>query len=142
MPPLRERIEDIPWLIELFFENAIDRNISILKGVSSLTIEAALSHPWPGNVRELRNRVERAVALSLGEWLMPADMFPQKRAAANVPELLDGSLHATREAAEKRRIESALREAGGHISATAKTLGISRTTLWERMRKLGISNSN
>lgn len=142
MPPLRERIEDIPWLIELFFENAIDRNISILKGVSSLTIEAALSYPWPGNVRELRNRVERAVALSLGEWLMPADMFPQKRAVANIPELLDGSLLATRDAAEKRRIESALREAGGHISATAKALGISRTTLWERMRKLGISNAN
>lgn len=142
LPPLRERPEDIPWLIEQFFEAAVDRDSSILRGISSLAIEAALVHPWPGNVRELRNRVERAVALAPGEWLMPSDMFPQKRGAPNLTPLADGSLTATRDAAEKRRIESALREAGGHVSATAKALGISRTTLWERMRKLGINNPN
>ena len=56
-----------------------------LAGVSGLAEEAALGHPWPGNVRELRNRVERAVALALGPWLMPGDLFPEAADASRMP---------------------------------------------------------
>jgi DNA-binding NtrC family response regulator len=75
VPPLRERLADIPWLLDQFFDqfNAEDE----LAGISGLAEEAALHHAWPGNVRELRNRVERAVALALGPWIMPGDLFPE-----------------------------------------------------------------
>jgi DNA-binding NtrC family response regulator len=137
LPPLRERQDDIPWLAEQFLEANLDRDSAILRGISSLAIEAALAHDWPGNIRELRNRVERAIALAPGEWIMPADLFPQRRGDVRVSPTA-GTLSAARAAAERRRIESALREAGGHVSATARLLGVSRTTLWERMRRLGI----
>ncbi|MBN8945465.1 MAG: sigma-54-dependent Fis family transcriptional regulator [Rhizobiales bacterium] len=135
MPPLRERRDDIPWLIDMFFEAAAESGGSALKGVSSLTVEAALAHGWPGNIRELRNRIERAVALTQGDWLMPSDVFPQRSGSPNLPSVDDGSLAAARDAAEARRIESALKETSGHIGEAAKLLGISRTTLWERMRR-------
>ncbi|MCA1952005.1 MAG: sigma-54 dependent transcriptional regulator [Hyphomicrobiales bacterium] len=137
LPPLRERRDDIPWLAGQFFDASLDRDRNILRGFSSLAIEAALAHDWPGNIRELRNRVERAVALAPGEWIMPADLFPQRRGDASA-QADAGTLSAARDAAERRRIESALRETGGHVGATARLLGISRTTLWERMRRLGI----
>ena len=100
--------------------------------------EAALSHPWRGNVRELRNRVERAVNLATGPWLMPADLFPEHRNTAvdAADPLLP--LAAVRDAAEKRQIERVLRETGGHLIEAAKRLDISRTTLWEKMRRYGI----
>jgi DNA-binding NtrC family response regulator len=141
LPPLRERRDDIPWLAEQFLEASLDRDNGILRGISSLAVEAALEHDWPGNIRELRNRVERAIALAPGEWIMPADLFPQRR-SEHAPHAVGSTLSAAREAAERRRIESALREADGHVGATARLLGISRTTLWERMRKLGMNASD
>lgn len=137
LPPLRERRDDIPWLLDQYFEACVDRDSSILRGISSLATEAALDHDWPGNIRELRNRVERAVALAPGEWVMPTDLFPQRRGGAAAAPAI-GTLSATREAAERRRIESALRECDGHLGATARLLGISRTTLWEHMKRLQI----
>jgi len=136
IPPLRERTADIPWLLDRFFEefNAGGE----LMGVSGLAEQAALAHPWPGNVRELRNRVERAVALALGPWLMPGDLFPEKADAAADPAPLS-SLEDARLAAERRHILLALSLTGGEIIPTAKALGISRTTLWEKMRRLGLS---
>ena len=69
------------WLLDQFFDqfNAEGE----LAGVSGLAEEAALAHPWPGNVRELRNRVERGVALALGPWLMPGDLFPEAAHASS-----------------------------------------------------------
>ncbi|RMF03700.1 MAG: sigma-54-dependent Fis family transcriptional regulator, partial [Alphaproteobacteria bacterium] len=138
VPPLRERPADIRWLMDMFFvEFATSRN-GAPRGISSLAEEAALEHDWPGNVRELRNRVERAVALALGEWVMPGDLFPERGAAPREPE--GGStLAGARENAEKRRIQKTLLEHDGQIVRTAEALGISRTTLWEKMRKYGLS---
>lgn len=136
VPPLRDRPQDIPWLLDAFFLEFASAHDRDLRGVSSLAESAALAHPWPGNVRELRNRVERAVALGLGDWIMPADLFPET-AAAHSPG--SPSLAAARESAEMRRIEKALAENQGAILRTAEALGISRTTLWEKMRKFGLS---
>ncbi len=137
-PPLRERPEDISWLLARYFALFAEQAEISLRGISSLAEEAALTHPWRGNVRELRNRVERAVNLATGPWLMPADLFPELRQAP-----IDGAdpvlpLAAVRDAAEKRQIERMLRETGGQISDAAKRLGVSRTTLWEKMRRYGI----
>ncbi len=79
IPPLRQRPEDIAWLLDRFLENAVSSDTRI-RGFSALAEEAALAHPWPGNVRELRNRVDRAVALSTSEWIMPGDLFPEQSA--------------------------------------------------------------
>ncbi|SKA26581.1 sigma-54-dependent transcriptional regulator [Consotaella salsifontis] len=136
VPPLRERKEDIAWLLDRFFEEFAALVDTPLRGVSALTEQAAADHPWPGNVRELRNRVERAVALGLGPWLMPSDLFPE----ALQHQVVDafGSLAEVRNEAERRHIERALGCASGEMARAAKILGIGRTTLWEKMQKLGL----
>jgi DNA-binding NtrC family response regulator len=138
VPPLRERQDDIGWLSARLFDEYAAQSGSDLAGVSALAEEALLAHPWPGNVRELRNRVERAVALGLGPWLMPGDFFSEAP-----PTAADGvplpSLEEARMAAERRHILRALQQTEGEVGQAAKLLGISRTTLWEKMRRLGIS---
>ncbi|MDR3470225.1 MAG: sigma-54 dependent transcriptional regulator [Devosia sp.] len=141
VPPLRERLADIPWLMELFFERAVEQFGASLNGISSLAEDAALAHSWPGNVRELRNRVERGVALALGSWLMPADLFPEGSIAEmNSPPF--ASLEQAREEAERRQIRRALEVTGNEVAAAARMLAISRTTLWEKMRRLGIRSGD
>jgi DNA-binding NtrC family response regulator len=138
VPPLRARQEDIGWLLDQFFDqfNASGE----VAGVSGLAEEAALAHPWPGNVRELRNRVERGVALALGPWLLPGDLFPEAVDTTSPAAALP-SLEEARLATERRHILRALALTGGEIIPAAKALGVSRTTLWEKMRRLGIANS-
>jgi two-component system response regulator HydG len=137
MPPLRDRPDDIPWLVEKFFAEFSSRADTQLKGVSALAIEAAVAHRWPGNIRELRNRMERAVALSLGQWIMPGDLLPEYADSGPAERL--GSLEDARQNAEKRHILRALSLTNGELSAASKLLGIGRTTLWEKMRRLGIN---
>ncbi|BBF92338.1 sigma-54-dependent transcriptional regulator [Blastochloris tepida] len=136
VPPLRDRPADIVLLLNQFFAEIAPHSNTALHGFSSLTEEAALAYPWPGNVRELRNRVERAATLALGEWLMPSDLFPEAARASD--DEAPRGLAAARDAAERREIERALRDSGGHVGEAAKRLGIARTTLWERMRRLSI----
>jgi DNA-binding NtrC family response regulator len=138
IPPLRKRPEDISWLLSRYFSVFAPQGDYALRGVSSYAEDAARTHPWRGNVRELRNRIERAVALATGPWLMPADIFPELR-----DDLIDSvdpilPLAAVRDAAEKRQIEHVLRETKGQIIEAAKRLDISRTTLWEKMRRYGL----
>ncbi len=138
VPPLRERPDDILWLMRRIYAEISSATESPLLGISTLAEDAALAYPWPGNVRELRNRVERAVTLGDGEWLMPGDLFPDcGHRMHQLPEPVR-SLAVVRDAAEKREIERALRETAGQIAEAAKLLGISRTTLWERMRRFEV----
>ena len=142
LAPLRDRPEDIGWLLDRFV--AAGRQSagvsSLPKGASALAHDAALAHEWPGNVRELRNRVERAMALATGEWLQPVDLFPNRRGAAKSTG--QGALSSIRDAAEKRAIESALKDSGGRAPEAARLLGVSRTTLWEKMRRLQVGEGN
>jgi transcriptional regulator with PAS, ATPase and Fis domain len=141
IPPLRDRQQDIPWLMERFFAESADRMETSLKGISSLAEEAALSYDWPGNIRELRNRMERAVALGLGQWVMPGDMFPEQ-GDETASTLQMGSLEEVRQSAEKRHILRALAATSGEVGAASKLLGIGRTTLWEKMRRLGLNGAD
>jgi DNA-binding NtrC family response regulator len=127
--------------MERFFIESASRMTTSLKGISSLAEEAAMSYPWPGNIRELRNRMERAVALGLGQWVMPGDMFPEQRNEAVSDDHM-GSLEDIRQRAEKRHILRALAATNGEIGAASKLLGIGRTTLWEKMRRLGLSGTD
>jgi transcriptional regulator with PAS, ATPase and Fis domain len=139
LPPLRDRPEDISWLMQGLFDDLSQRLETNVRGLSSLAEEAALNHRWPGNARELRNRLERAITLATGEWIMPADLFPEtSRTRPDVASVVQ-PLAIARDAAERREIERALRQTGGQIAEAAKLLGVSRTTLWERMRRFEIA---
>ncbi|ADH88603.1 two component, sigma54 specific, transcriptional regulator, Fis family [Ancylobacter novellus DSM 506] len=137
LPALRERLEDIPWLMDRFFAELSEQLPTQARGISGLAQEAALAHAWPGNVRELRNRMERAVALAMGPWLMPGDLFPES-AGRPVSSATFESLETARLEAERRHIVRALAATNGEISGAARLLGIGRTTLWEKMRRLGL----
>jgi two-component system response regulator AtoC len=142
LPPLRDRPEDVADLLESVAAAAARENGLPGIAIDPAAVVAALAHAWPGNVRELINRVQRAVALGAGETLGAADLFPDGiatggRAAAG-GEALDGSLSDVREAAERRHILAALARTGGSTKDAADLLQVSRTTLWEKMRRYGI----
>jgi DNA-binding NtrC family response regulator len=142
VPPLRERVDDIDWLIDRFFAEFARTIESDVVGVSALACEAAREHGWPGNVRELRNRIERAVALAAGRWIMPGDLFPERSDRPVADCEFIATLGTAREGAEKRHIQRALSMTGGAILPAAKALGISRTTLWEKMKRYGLTGSD
>ena len=98
-----------------------------------------LNTDGPATCGELRNRMERAVALTKTEWIMPSDLFPDRTRSANAEAAQFATLSQARDLAERRQIERALRQTDGQIIEAAKLLGISRTTLWEKMRRLGLS---
>jgi DNA-binding NtrC family response regulator len=136
VPPLRQRPEDVEELAAHFlrhFARSLGRDVPALDAEA---LGALLHHGWPGNVRELRNRIERALVLAESQRLGVADLFPERQ-AQEAPPL---SLAAAREAAEREHIRRILARCGGRIGDAAQVLGVSRTTLWERMRRLGIKD--
>ncbi|MBN9265230.1 sigma-54 dependent transcriptional regulator [Hyphomicrobium sp. CS1BSMeth3] len=142
IPPLRNRRDDVEWLIDRFFAEFSQTIESDVVGVSALAYEAARQHDWPGNVRELRNRVERAVALAASRWIMPSDLFPERGIRATESHQPIAPLEHARDDAERRHIQRALAMTGGAILPAAKALGISRTTLWEKMKRLGLGGTD
>jgi two-component system C4-dicarboxylate transport response regulator DctD len=128
IPPLRERIEDVPLLFEYFAASAAAAHERELRPVNSATLTMLVTHHWPGNVRELRNAAER---YALG---LPGPLMPQ--AADNGSERL--SLAEQVEAFERALIERCLSETGGKIGAVLERLKIPRRTLSEKMVRLGI----
>lgn len=137
--PLRERPEDVLWLAQRFLEEITEVRDTPVRGISALAEDAMLEHRWPGNARELRNRLERAAALSENTLLMPIDLFPEKRVAFVAPPV--ETLSEARDAAERRQILRVLSMTNGQISLAARHLGVSRTTLWEKMTRFGIENT-
>ena len=85
------------------------------------------------------HRIERAVALAVGRWIMPGDLFPERMDHPAAENRFLESLGTARESAEKRHIQRALEMTGGAILPAAKALGISRTTLWEKMKRYGLA---
>ena len=137
VPPLRERREDIPLLIRYFTQKHAKRMNRPIEEIPSSAIDALTGYDWPGNIRELQNVIERSVILSAGRLLQVALPDPVKPVAASRP-----SARAD-EAAERERILLALRESGGRVSGpsgAAEKLGLRRTTLQSRMKKLRIEH--
>jgi DNA-binding NtrC family response regulator len=138
IPPLRARREDIVSLAEHFiaqFSRAAGHRIPAL---TPAAMTALLDHVWPGNVRELRHRVQRALDLAAAAPQVSAHMLFPERSLLEEPRERVGTLAEARERAERLHIEEAIRETRGEIAKAATLLGISRTTLWEKMRKLRI----
>lgn len=140
VPPLRDRRDDILPLLLTYLRRYAD---SFGRPAQCLTPQAeatALTHDWPGNVRELRNRIERAVALSTGAWLGVADLFPELGTRDSFGDAHDWPhLTAVRDESERSYILATLQRADGQLGKAADLLGVGRTTLWEKMRRLGIA---
>jgi formate hydrogenlyase transcriptional activator len=135
VPPLRERREDIPLLIRYFTQKHARRMNRSIESIPSAAIDALADYDWPGNIRELQNLIERSVILSPGRVLQVV-----------LPETAKSSTPSPRssrpiETGERERIFEALRAADGRVagpSGAAARLGLRRTTLQSRMKKLGI----
>jgi two-component system response regulator AtoC len=135
LPPLRERKEDIPNLIEFFmdkYRGKLSKNVRLSKDAA----DVLLGYDYPGNVRELENTIERCVTLAAGEVIGP-DELPA--AVMNRPQASGNLLLADVAAdAEKNHILSVLKTTQGAKTKAAEILGISRKTLWEKMNAYGI----
>ena len=138
-PPLRERKEDIPLLVEHFLCRPPDRENMKKRRFSPLAMQAFLEYPWPGNVRELGNAVERAKICSRGEIIeesaLPAEI---RRRGSGIPRGA-GSFVDKGWGLEADRVKETLARCRGNREETAEQLGISRVTLWRRMKRLGLS---
>lgn len=138
LPPLRERIEDIPLLVHFFAQKFAKRMKKPIERIPTEVVTALSRYSWPGNIRELQNLIERAVILSRGSVLE----VPLAELKQNVRIAADQNGGITLEAVEREHILRVLREAnwviGGPTGAAAR-LGMPRTTLNNKMQKLGIS---
>lgn len=140
IPPLRERKEDIPALVEAFL-GEFNKKYGTQKRVSAEAAESVMSYHWPGNVRELRNVVERHFFSTPGEVIQCSrqqrkpDENLLKQAAADLPALWQGSLKDVLQKVETAYIEQVLHENGGRSTIAAQKLGIHRTVLWRKIRE-------
>ncbi len=130
IPPLRERLDDIDLLANFFLEKYSHKYSKSNMVISQSALKLLRKHHWPGNVRELQHTIEKAVILSDSATLHTDDFFFRKtgRTKGNLPETLDEM--------EKRMIEDALMNHQGKYSLAAKQLGISRQTLYNKLKKL------
>jgi transcriptional regulator with PAS, ATPase and Fis domain len=143
LPPLRERRQDIGLLCEKIFESMNQGARRRVERISPSALALLERHDWPGNVRELRNVIAYAYAIGDGPILQPNDLPPElveptlggPSVAAPSPTLADAGSPP-----EEQRIRAALERAGGSRTRAAQLLGMSRVTLWRRMRELGVES--
>jgi len=131
IPPLRDRDEDIELLAQEYFEKFSRDGVFVTRGFSKKALQAMKNHHWPGNVRELINRVRRAVVMSEGHLLTPADLGLEKRGAIRYPI----KLGIARSQTEQQLIRHALFLSNNNVSEAARQLGVSRVTLYRLMNK-------
>ena len=138
LPPLRERPEDIPALLDFFLREIGEQVGRPAAGVSREARDKLLAYAWPGNVRELRNAVERAVILCEG-GLVTSEHLPMSLGKAPAPasaEIPGGGVDL--EAVERSYVEQALRQTGNNKSRAARLLGLTRAQLYSRLEKYGL----
>jgi two-component system response regulator HydG len=135
LPPLRERLEDIPILTSHFIEMYCKKYRKPLKQIPSATVKKLQQYGWPGNVRELQHAIERAIIMSDGNQLQPDDFF-----------FLQGQINSAQPKAdslnldeiERDMIQKAISKHNGNIAKAAKELGLARATLYRRLEKHGL----
>ena len=155
LPPLRDRSEDIPLLVEHFAHRYAPRG-QMTKTLSPDALEKLMAHGWPGNIRELENAVQRACIVCKGPALMPDDF----QIEAEQPRMLGGFtsssgpkpleltrplldlIRETTSDLEKRYIAAALKKTRGHIGRCAKICGLSRRSISAKLNEYGIEKNN
>jgi DNA-binding NtrC family response regulator len=149
LPPLRERVEDIPLLAEFFLERFAARLSKPVPRISPEAMAALLTHPWPGNIRELENLLERAVLLAESDVIGPGDLpglRPGGPSAGGSEESLEDlglkeyvRVHTAR--LERARIQRVLEAEDGNVTRAARRLGISRKSLQTKMKEYGLRDA-
>jgi len=145
IPPLRERPEDIPQLVKFLTYKIAKRMKRTIDSIPAETLRHLSKMPWPGNVRELENVIERAVLLTQGTVLdmqLPELNFTFTPAPVTKMPILAASVPKVSDEEERQRIMQVLKETNGVVAGprgAAQRLGLKRTTLLSRMKKLGIN---
>jgi DNA-binding NtrC family response regulator len=143
IPPLRERKDDIPPLIDHFLKRYAEENGKEIAGLSSEAQDVLLKHDYPGNVRELENIIERAVVIARDDVIAVEDL-PFREAMEESPEgrkTDEGLLRGSIEELEKKLIVEAMEKAGEHQTRAAELLGISERMLRYKLKKYGLKSS-
>jgi DNA-binding NtrC family response regulator len=139
IPPLRERLSDIAPLAEHFIKQFNSIHRKKIKGLARSSLQVLLRHRWPGNVRELENVMEQAVILSPGDYIVPASLPGYLKESAQTPTVSPPSQDLTLEEAlaqaERQILQETLERFKWNRQLSAKSLGISRTTLFNKMRR-------
>jgi PAS domain S-box-containing protein len=143
VPPLCERRDDIPYLIEHFIRRFNAKRNRKIEGVTPAVMEILMRFDFPGNVRELENVIEYGFVLCRGD-IIDVEHLPDYLLPANLPSAVEVSLHKDPplRKAEADVIRNVLASARGHRGQAAAELGISRTTLWRKIRKYGIGTDD
>lgn len=145
LPPVRVRIGDLPLFIEHFIRIHSERNQKVVEGIEPDALQLLVEYDWPGNVREVENVLEHAIALTRSRLIsivdLPASMGRAALEGANAVRGATGLDQARRtyETAQEQMYMEALKQAGGDVSGAAQLLGVSRATLYRRLRKLGLA---
>jgi DNA-binding NtrC family response regulator len=156
LPSLRERVGDIPLLVDHFLRESAETCGREVDGFDSEAMEILQGYAWPGNVRQLENVIERAVLLARGSQLTSDDLPPEltgrggnqfsslstsgNTSPVSLGDLNGKTLREALEAPERQIILQALRQHTWHRAATADTLDINRTTLYKKMKRLGLDD--
>ena len=141
LPPLRERLEDLPLLVDHFTRQIVTSMGKRLTGFSPAALRAMAGYRWPGNIRELQNCIERSIIVARGASVevddLPAYLFDRRDGKPVTPETTQ-DLDAELARIERQIILDALGKTGGVQITAAELLGISERSLWHRIKKLGI----
>jgi DNA-binding NtrC family response regulator len=142
LPPLRERLQDVPLLAGPFVKEFAKENDKVITGFEAAALEAMMNYDWPGNVRELRSAVERAVVFCRKDQISLKDLPAEVRggfaggSGARPVSVVDRQM--TVQEAEKQLIIQALQDCEGNRTEAAKKLGMSRRTLHRKLHKYGL----
>lgn len=138
LPPLRRRKEDIPLLVEQFIAKFNRLHYATVRGISPETLSLLMAHDWPGNVRELENIIERAFVLC-PDGMIEIAHLPDEITLRYSRSVETASLHEARNHLEAQAIMIALERAGHNRQAAADDLGMHKTTLFRKIKQLGIN---
>lgn len=138
VPPLKERRDDIPLLLEYFIQRLNERFKKDIKGITGDTLAFLMEHPWPGNVRELENLIERAIILAKGEFItmndLPSELVGAKARKTSYELTTDHMVSL--DELEKEYILKVLERTGGNKFRAAEILGIDRKTLYRKLEDI------
>ncbi|MEN8142534.1 MAG: helix-turn-helix domain-containing protein, partial [Thermodesulfobacteriota bacterium] len=139
LPPLRERRADIPLLIDSFIGRIRERTGKSIEGISREALDLLISRSWPGNVRELHNVIEYGFVLCPGGVIGAQHLPEPARISKEETRPLPGKGGAEQKEDLRGTLLEALEMTGGNQSQAAKILGVSRVTVWKRMKKFGVA---
>jgi two-component system nitrogen regulation response regulator NtrX len=138
LPPLRERLEDVPLLVAYFNQNFSQAYGKTPKEFADEALDELQNYSWPGNVRELRNTIERVVIMHPGVKVVAADLPPRGKEEAPAASFRFPSFKEATDAYHREFIQRKIDEAEGNVSRAAELMGVDRSHLYRRMRALGI----